>query len=108
LRSDVNLDPAGPAPRRHFYTHMRYTEIFLNYAEAANEAWGPEGDPNAYGFTARSIIAAIRNRAGINQPDQFLAEVTSKEDMRDLIRNERRLELSFEGHRFWDIRRWQL
>ncbi len=108
LRADVNLDPSSPAPRRHFYPHMRYTEIFLNYAEAANEGWGPDEDPNGYGFTARSIIAAIRNRAGIDQPDQYLAEATSKEDMRELIRNERRLELSFEGHRFWDIRRWGL
>ncbi len=108
LREDVNLDPVAPQNRRHFYTHMRYTEIFLNYAEAANEAWGPDEDPNGYGFTPRSILAEIRKRAGMDQPDQYLTEVTAKEDMRELIRNERRLELSFEGHRFWDIRRWRL
>ena len=76
------------------------------YAEAANEAWGPEG-MGAYGFSARNVIAAIRKRAGIAQPDNYLASITSKDDMRKVIRNERRLELSFEGFRFWDIRRWK-
>src|SRR5690606_10488526 len=46
--------------------------------------------------------------AGITQPDNYLVSIATKEAMRDLIRNERRLELSFEDHRFWDIRRWQL
>jgi starch-binding outer membrane protein, SusD/RagB family len=108
LRVDVNLDPAATNTRRHFYTHIRFTELFLNYAEAANEAWGPDNDPNGYGFTARSVIQRIRLRASITQPDAYLATITSKEQMRELIRNERRLELCFEGHRFWDIRRWGL
>jgi hypothetical protein len=84
---------------------MRYTEVFLIYAEAANEAWGPDGTgPN--GFSARDVIAAIRKRGGIAQPDNYLASITSKEEMRKLIRNERRIELCFEGFRFWDLRRW--
>jgi hypothetical protein len=86
--------------------HIRYTELFLIYAEAANEAWGPEG-MGTFGFSPRSVIAAIRKRAGITQPDNYLASVTTKEDMRKVIRNERRLELSFEGFRFWDLRRWK-
>jgi hypothetical protein len=53
------------------------------------------------------VIAAIRKRAGITQPDDYLTEAgASKETMRTLIRNERRLELSFEGFRFYDMRRW--
>lgn len=108
LRVDVNLDPAATLTRRHFYTHIRFTELFLNYAEAANEAWGPDEDPNGYGFTARSIIQRIRLRAKITQPDAYLSTITTREQMRELIRNERRLELCFEGHRFWDLRRWQL
>lgn len=107
LRTDVNLDPSAPQTRRHFYPHLRYTELFLIYAEAANEAWGPDADPKGYGFTARSIIGQIRKRAGIAQPDRYLATAATRDDMRQLIRNERRLELCFEGHRFWDIRRWQ-
>ena len=106
LREDVNLNPASPSVQKHYPVHIRYTEIFLDYAEAANEAWGPDGT-GSHNYSARSVIAAIRKRAGITQPDNFLASITSKEDMRQLIRNERRLELSFEGFRFWDLRRWK-
>lgn len=106
LRSDVNLDPSSTSTRRHFYTHIRYTEIFLIYAEAANEAWGPDADPLSFGFTARDVIQALRERAGISQPDEYLASITTKEELRKVIRNERRIELSFEGFRFWDLRRW--
>lgn len=106
LREDVNANPSSASNQQHFITHIRYTELFLNYAEAANEAWGPEGTgPNA--FSARQVIAAIRKRAGITQPDNYLTSVTTKDQMRALIRNERRLELCFEGFRFWDLRRWK-
>ncbi|MEL7585883.1 MAG: RagB/SusD family nutrient uptake outer membrane protein [Prolixibacteraceae bacterium] len=107
LRVDVNLTPGTVQTRQHFYTHIRYTELFLLYAEAANEAWGPNADPRGYGFTPYDIIKQIRRRAGIAQADPYLATITTKETMRELIRNERRLELCFEDHRFWDIRRWQ-
>jgi hypothetical protein len=107
LRVNINMNPTGITTARHFYTHVRYTELYLNYAEAANEAWGPDGDPNGYGFTARSIIGAVRKRGGITQPDTYLQSITEKSAMRDLVRNERRIELCFEDSRFWDLRRWQ-
>jgi hypothetical protein len=106
LNETVNANPTSRNTQRHYPVHIRYTEIFLIYAEAANEAWGPDG-MGTYGFSARSVIAAIRKRAGIVSPDNYLASVTTKEGMRQLIRNERRLELSFEGFRFWDVRRWK-
>jgi hypothetical protein len=106
LREDVNANPSSPSDKKHYSVHIRYTEIFLIYAEAANEAWGPDG-MGSHGYSARDVIAAIRKRAGISQPDDYLASVTTKEDMRKLIHNERRLELCFEGFRFWDLRRWK-
>ncbi|PWJ56927.1 putative outer membrane starch-binding protein [Dyadobacter jejuensis] len=106
LREDVNVNPSSPSSQKHFNTHIRFTELFLNYAEAANEAWGPDGQ-GAHNFSARQVIAEIRKRAGIEQPDQYLANTASQEGMRSLIRNERRLELCFEGFRFWDLRRWK-
>jgi hypothetical protein len=106
LRDDVNVNPATPQTKQHYYPHIRYTEIFLIYAEAANEAWGPDGS-GSHGYTAREVIAAIRERAGIEQPDDYLNSITTTEGMRELIRNERRLELCFEGFRFWDLRRWK-
>jgi hypothetical protein len=107
LREDVNVNPASASNQKHFNTHIRYTELYLNYAEAANEAWGPEGK-GANNYSARDIIGLIRKRAGITQPDPYLTATTSKEAMRELIRNERRLELCFEGFRFWDMRRWKV
>jgi starch-binding outer membrane protein, SusD/RagB family len=105
LFSTVNLTPRSIQGQTHFFTLMRYTEAFLMYAEAANQAWGPDGDPQANGFTARTVIAKIRSTAGIT-PDSYLPLVTTADAMDLLIRNERRIELSFEGSRFWDIRRW--
>ncbi len=106
LREEVNANPSSPSDQQHFDTHIRYTELFLNYAEAANEAWGPaSGGQNA--FSAKDVIAAIRKRAGISQPDNYLSSISSAEDMRKLIHNERRLELCFECFRFWDLRRWK-
>ena len=107
LREDVNLNPVSTTTRKHFEVHMRYTELFLIFAEAANEAWGPDGR-GTFTFSAKEVIAALRKRAGIAQPDTYLASISSKEDMRQLIRNERRIELCFEGFRFWDLRRWKL
>jgi hypothetical protein len=92
------------------FVHFRYTQMFLNFAEAANEAWGPLGNPKGYAFTAQSILGQFRVRAGIAAVDPYLkTDVgTNQALFRDLIRNERRVELCFEGSRFWDIRRWNL
>jgi hypothetical protein len=106
LREDVNLDPAKTNTQRHYVPYIRYTELFLAYAEAANEAWGPDGK-GSHTYSAREVIAAIRKRAGITQPDNYLSSIGNKDDMRTLIHNERRLELCFEGQRFWDLRRWK-
>lgn len=107
LRQDVNLNPSSTTTQRHYRPRMRYTELYLNYAEAANEAWGPLAS-GSYGFSAYEVIKAIRKRAGITQPDNYLESIKSNKDaMSVLIRNERRLELCFEGYRFWDLRRWK-
>jgi len=78
---------------------IRYAEILLNYAEALNEYSGATTE-------VYQAMEAVRKRAGLN-PYQ-LPEGLSQEEMRERIRNERRVELAFEGHRFWDVRRWML
>ena len=105
MSEKVRLNPGSSVNSGHTYTLVRMTEILLNFAEAANEAWGPDGDPNGYGFTAKTKIAELRNRAGLT-PDDYLASISTQDEMREFIRNERRIELCFEGFRFWDIRRW--
>lgn len=105
MNETVKLDPGSSASANHTYNLARAAEALLNYAEAANEAWGPASDPNGYGFTAKSLVAALRTRAGIT-PDNYLTSISDAAGLRTVIRNERRVELCFEGFRFWDIRRW--
>jgi hypothetical protein len=118
-------DDAGPsatsstaAQQPHIFPRIRYTELFLAYAETANEAWGAKADGAKIGLSAYDVIKKIRERGGIGKDekgeyvgDPYLDECANdqnKTKMRDLIRNERRIELCFENKRFWDIRRWQL
>jgi hypothetical protein len=102
--TSVNLDPKVNSGGLHFYSYARYTDALLIFAEAANEAVGPDG--NIGGFTARQVINAIRTRAGITSTTYVNG--LSQDDMKYLIRNERRLEMCFEEQRFWDLRRWQM
>lgn len=78
---------------------MRYAEVLLMYAEAVNEVDGPTAD-------VYSAINQIRNRDNVNMPP--LNAGLSKEQMRDAIRHERRIELAFEGFRYDDIKRWKI
>ena len=114
LRMDVNCNPASESPQPHYTPRIRYTEMYLAYAEAANEAWGPKGN-GGHGYSAYDVIKDIRKRAGLGQgdgsskTDPYLERCANSQDqMRELIRNERRIELCFESFRFWDIRRWKL
>ncbi len=76
--------------------YWRFAEILLNYAEAKNELSGP--DQSVY-----DAINQLRNRGGL-QPLHGL----TKDELRIRIRNERRVELAFEGKRYWDIIRWKI
>ena len=86
---------------------LRYAEILLNYAEAATE-WNAPANPPDEVYEALKLI---RDRAGIeagNNDLYGLKENMTADEMRDVIRNERRIELAFEGHRFFDVRRWMI
>ena len=106
LREDCNPNPNAKNAQYHYPVYIRYTEIFLDYAEAANEAWGPKGN-GTHAYSAYDVIKAIRHRAGITD-DSYLDECANDPvKMRELIRNERRIELCFENKRFNDLRRWK-
>ncbi len=90
---DNPWDVAGLQP----WIYFRYAEILLNYAEAQNEASGP--DVSVY-----DAVNTVRRRAGM--PD--LPEGLTKDEMRTRIRRERQVELAFEEHRFYDVRRWKV
>ena len=90
----------GPINWQTFYTipwpHFRLAEIYLNYAEAKFEL-GDEA-------TARTFINKVRARVGM--PD--IPGTVTGEALRQRLYNERRIELAFESHRFFDIRRWKI
>jgi hypothetical protein len=99
----INLLPTNTTTREHTWVLFRYGEVLLNYAEAMNEAYGPE-NAATLGMTALDAVNEIRQRA--NMPN-FPSGLT-QEEFREKLRNERMVELAFEDHRFWDIRRWEI
>lgn len=78
---------------------MRYAEVLLNFAEAMNEYSGPTSE-------VYEAIELVRERAGLSPYE--LKPGLSQEEMRMAIRHERKVELAFEGFRFWDVRRWMV
>lgn len=84
---------------------IRLGELYLNYAEAANEAYGPTGAAPGASMTAVDAINLIRTRIGM--PNVLAQYTVSKDAFRPRIKNERNIELSFEGHYYFDIRRWK-
>ncbi|WP_242095152.1 MULTISPECIES: RagB/SusD family nutrient uptake outer membrane protein [Aestuariivivens] len=99
----INLLPTNTTTREHTWVLFRYGEVLLNYAEAMNEAYGPENAADL-GMTALDAVNEVRQRA--NMPN--FPTGMSQEEFRDKLRNERMVELAFEDHRFWDIRRWKI
>ena len=86
--------------------YIRYAEVLLNFAEAANEAYGPDVVPSGSTLSARTAVNMIRQRPSVGMP--ALLPGMSQSAMRDAIRYERRVELAFEEHRFYDVRRWKI
>lgn len=103
LIESINLSPTNTTKKNHTWILFRYGEVLLNYAEAMNEAYGPE-DAAGRTLSARDAVNILRARA---EMPEFPAGL-SKNDFREKLRNERRVELAFEDHRFWDIRRWKI
>ncbi|MFO7852744.1 MAG: RagB/SusD family nutrient uptake outer membrane protein [Bacteroidota bacterium] len=99
----VNLEPTNTTRRIHTWVLFRLGEVLLNYAEAMNEAYGPENAAD-HVMTALAAVNMVRDRAGM---PAFPTGLT-KDEFREKLRNERRVELAFEDHRFWDVRRWKI
>lgn len=106
------------------YPYIRYAQVLLDYAEAMNEYYGPEVDGLGIGLTALQAVNEVRTRAkyptDLTRYREYLPpgdgttgmpplpSGMSKEEMHEKLRKERRVELSYEEHRFWDVRRWKL
>lgn len=85
---------------------FRLAEIYLNYAEALNECEARDVDE------VLKYVNKVRERAGLpgygDGPEFIMLKSKEKEAIRELIRRERRIELAFENHRFYDVRRWKI
>jgi hypothetical protein len=109
----------------HNYPIIRYAEILLNYAEAVNEAFGnPDVVPAGFPMSARDAVNLIRERAvfpnytasippgmPVKAKGKSMPPIPSgltKDQMREKIRHERRVEFFYEEQRFWDVRRWKI
>ncbi|MFZ4581372.1 MAG: RagB/SusD family nutrient uptake outer membrane protein [Paludibacter sp.] len=108
LRPDFNIAPPLYSGKKTIRPLIRYSELYLIYAEAATAAYNAD-ETGIYTYSARDIIKAIRKRAGVgtSNSDAYATNLSTANFM-DLVRNERRIELAFEGFRFWDLRRWGL
>ena len=80
---------------------IRYAEILLNYAEALNETGGSRED-------VLDALQPLRDRARLTAKLTDRTDLQTKEERRNFIRKERTIELAFEDHRAWDVRRWNV
>ena len=99
-----NLNLVQGAQNYDVWVIFRYADILLMYAEAMNQAYGPDAQPEGFSYTARQALTEVRQSASASlsavtttDPAQFLAAV----------KHERRIELAFEDHRYWDLLRWK-
>lgn len=95
--TDFSLDLNKDQSSRKAWIHFRFAEVILTYCEAMNE-YLDEPDNSIY-----QQLNKLRTRAGV---DTYQTGTMTQKEMREAIRKERRVELAFEEHRFWDVRRW--
>lgn len=103
-----NMDALSGKKVARQWIFFRLGEVYLNYAEAMLEATqNPTAILPEQGLTmsAKDAMQKVRNRAGVGMPS---VEETDPTLFRERLRNERRVELCFEGHRWWDVRRWMI
>jgi len=111
LFESVNLKAGQTVTYTHAFPLFRYAEVYLNYAEAVNELYGPDGAPTEidYTMTAREAANKVRDRTGfVGIVSQYAVGQFDQNTFRDELRDERWREFAFEDHRFWDIRRWKI
>lgn len=101
LAENLNMTQGGTA--QHLWPLFRYAEVLLNYAEAMNEAYGPDAIPAGYTRSAREALMEVRNAASTMLPT---ITTTDKAQFRAAVKRERQVELAFEDHRYWDLIRW--
>lgn len=105
--NQVTFGSGGASYQDYAWPEIRLADLYLMYAEALNEAQGPSADVYEY-------VDIIRERAGLEGVVESWSNFstspskpTTQDGLREIIQQERLIELAFEGHRFWDLRRWK-
>lgn len=104
----TSLKVGNTSKRNHVWTYFRYSEVLLNYAEAMVEGYGDYNykNPPSLPLSALEAVNIVRKRKEVNMPE--FESSLSVSQFKEKLRNERMVELAFEDHRFWDIRRWMI
>jgi len=102
IRDNLNLTQGSTD--NNVWVIFRYAEILLIYAEAMNEAYGPDAQPAGFTMTARQALTQVRNSASTSLPAVTTADVA---EFRNAIKHECQVEFAFEDHRYWDLLRWK-
>ncbi len=107
LDSSISLTADNTTYKVHSWITYRLGEFYLDYAEAAyNYLGSPYATDGVLTMTPAEAVNTIRSRSDVSMPD--LPEDLSNDEFEEKYRNERFVELAFEGHRFWDVRRWKM
>lgn len=106
LNGSVDFSSSSTQKKLHNWVVFRLGEFYLNYAEAAYRATGsPNAVPTGCDMTAVEAVNVIRQRTGIKMPE--LPSTLTGDEFWTKYQKERMVELAFEGHRFFDVRRWK-
>lgn len=99
----VNISTNNSNSKRHTWVIFRLGEFYLNYAEAMYYYTGSAEAKGEFDMSANDAINILRDRPDIQMP-----HFTGNDDFEARYRRERMVELAFEDHRFWDVRRWKI
>ncbi len=99
----VNISTNNSSQKRHNWIIFRLGEFYLNYAEAMYYYTGSADAKGEFGMSANEAVNVLRSRSDIQMP-----HFERNNDFEERYRRERMVELAFEGHRFWDVRRWKI
>ena len=107
LNKDISFESGSKTTKKHHnWVIFRFAEVMLNYAEAMVNAYGdPEFTNAEFALSAREAVNQVRQRDPVNMPP--LPSGMTKDQFMKRLKKERRVEMAFEGQRFWDLRRWK-
>jgi starch-binding outer membrane protein, SusD/RagB family len=105
VRQDIEISGSNEASKEHMWVIFRLADIYLSYAEAVNEAYGASTVPAGFIMDATTALNFVRTRTAVGMP---AVSGLDDDQLRSAIIRERQVELAFEDHRFWDVRRWRL